>query len=312
MTVPNSAYLERYLDDVDRVSAGRPGAVSEDRWLINNYDPDKLRLLLPYLEFDDRRVVAETISVLADVRERGAMDAIKGMSPPDDRVSMARLGYLTTLQQDDEAVPGLMDVLEHSRGQEFTMAARRMASIGRAEDIPALRKVYGQVGGTMRDDIRYALERIIARNPDLRPRSDLILSVPVYPNEGEFEEFLDKSIDYLDVRYRANVLPKKVVTEKVYSNVSRALRVMRTRLYNEADNLSVYGPDKQDRYDELAALLSWASGDLAGKEVQRADRRQARVCPKCGGMLTCYKGIWMCPECGGNLRPDAGARPPRL
>lgn len=303
MTVTSSAYLERYLDDVDRVIGGRTGAISEDRWLINNYDPDKLHLLTPYLGFEDRRVIAETISVLTDVRERAAMDVISRLSPPDDRVAMARLGYLSTMEQDDEAIPGLIDILEHRRGQEFTMAARRMASIGRAEDVPALRKIYGQVGGTMRDDIRYALERVIARNPGLQDRSDLILSVPVYPNENDFEAFLDKSIDYLDTKYRANVLPKKTVSQKVYSNVTRAIKVMRTRLYNEADNLPVYGPDKQDRYEELAGLLSWASADLATKEVQGIDRRQSRVCPRCGGMLTCYKGIWMCPECGGDLHP---------
>ncbi len=302
MTVSGSAYLERFLDDVDRVAGGTPGAISGDRWLVNNYDPDKLRLLLPYLGFEDRRVVAETITILTDVRERGAMEAIERMAGTDDRISMARLGYLSTLRQDDEAVPELFDVLEHRRGQEFSVAARRMASIGRAEDVPRLRRIYGQVGGTMRDDVRDALDRIVSRNPELRPTRDLILSVPVYPDENAFEDFLDGSIDYLDVRYRANVLPKKAVSQKVFANVSRAIRTMRARLYNEADNLGIYGPDKEDRWHQLADLMRWASEDLSGKEVVGSDRSRSRVCPRCGGMLTCYKGIWMCPECGGDLR----------
>lgn len=301
MTTHSSVYLERLLDDVDRVTEGRQNAISADKWLVNNYDPDMMRLVAPFLSFKDQRVIAEVVILFSNVRERGVMKEIEGLTGYGDSVSMARLGYLTAMKEDDEAIPELIDILEHKRGQEFTMAARRIATIGRASDIPAIRKIYGQVGGTMQDDIRYALERVIARNPDLQPRADLILSIPVYPNETEFEGFLDRSIDYLDSKYRANVFGKRQISSKAHANVVRALRLMRTRLYNEYDNLSVYGPDKEDRYQELVDLVKWASDDLSTKEVVGPDSRRSRVCPRCGGMLTCYKGIWMCPECGGNL-----------
>ena len=155
----------------------------------------------------------------------------------------------------------------------------------------------------MRDETRIVLERIIARNPELAPKRDLILSIPVYPDENAFERFLDTSIEYLDVRYRRNVFPNPTVREQTYNNVARAIRKMRTRLYNEADNLSFYGPDKEDRFHELSELMRWANEDLSGKKVLLSDeRKQSRVCPRCGGMLVCYKGIWMCPDCGRDLR----------
>ena len=281
MTVTNVEYLERFLDDVDKVTGGRPGAI----------------------DFDDARVRSELVTLLGDVRERGVYDKILKMrDEAGDGVSMACLGYLTMLREDDEAIPGLIDTMEHTRGPDFSRAARRLAGIARASDLPAIRKIYGQVGGTMRDETRIILERIIARNPELSRKRDLILSVPVYPDEEAFERFLDTSIEYLDVRYRKNVLPQASVNEGTYNNVVRAIRRMRTRLYNEADNLRFYGPDKEDRFHELSELVRWANEDLGSKKVLLSDdRKQSKVCPRCGGMLICYKGIWMCPDCGGDL-----------
>ena len=303
MAVTNVEYLERFLDDVDKVSGGRPGAISEDRWLVANYDPGKLPCLTPYLDFDDARVRSELVTLLGDVRERGVYDKILKMrDEAGDGVSMACLGYLTMLHEDDEAIPGLIDTMEHTRGPDFSRAARRLAGIARASDLPAIRKIYGQVGGTMRDETRIILERIIARNPELSRKRDLILSVPVYPDEDAFERFLDTSIEYLDVRYRKKVLPQASINEGTYNNVVRAIRRMRTRLYNEADNLRFYGPDKEDRFHELSELVRWANEDLGSKKVLLSDdRKQSKVCPHCGGMLICYKGIWMCPDCGGDL-----------
>ena len=137
------------------------------------------------------------------------------------------------IQGDDELIPQLFDVMDHSSGNEFMKAAARMASVAREEDVPHLRRIYGQVGGEMRSAVRVALDRVISRNPSLQPKRDLILSVPVYPNEGEFERFLDSSIEYLDVRYRNNVLPLEKVKLATFNNVARALAKMRTRLYNE-------------------------------------------------------------------------------
>ena len=304
MTVDDAQYLDRFLRDVDLSMHGRPGSIAEDRWLVNNYDPEKLKLLRPYLEFEDNGVTAEVVTLLGDVRERAVMTEISKMrGSRGDKVGMACLGYLTAMREDDEAIPVLLDVMDHDHGPEFFRAARRMAAIARAEDLPHVRRIYGQVGGSMRDEVRVVIERIIARNPELVPKKDLILSTPVYPNEAEFERFLDSSIEYLDVRYRANVFPHKDIKFSTYNNVARALSKMRTRLYNEADNLQFYGVDKEDRFGELSKLLKWASEDLSRKNVLDPERKgRSRTCPRCGNLLVCYKGIWMCPDCGGDLR----------
>lgn len=283
--------------------------MSGDKWLAGNYDPGKLKLIIPYLRFDDPRVRAETVTLLGCVRERGVMDEVRRMSTEEgDLVSMACLGYLTAMGEDDEAIPGLLDAMDHSTGSEFARAARRLACIARAEDVPHVRRIYGQVTGAMRDEARNVLERIIERNPDLEPKGELILSVPVYPDEAAFDRFLDGAIEYLDVRYRRNVHPASDVTLRTYNNVARALRDMRIRLYNERSNLAYYGPDEEERHRELSDLVVWANDDLAAKRVIRPVAEGGpRPCPKCGEMLVCYKGIWSCPDCGGlrRGRPDA-------
>lgn len=299
MAVTKVEYLERFLEAVDRVVAGRPGSISEDRWLVNYYDADKLSVVSGYLDCDDERVRAETVLLLTDVRERAVLDKVRDMRQRDsERVRLACMGYLSALQSDDEFIPQLFDVMDHTNGSEFMRAANRMASVAREEDVPHLRRIYGQVGGEMRSAVRVVLDRVISRNPSLQSKRDLILSVPVYPNEGEFEAFLDRSIEYLDVRYRNNVMPLEKVKVATYNNVARALGKMRTRLYNEADNLQFYGPDKTDRARELNSLIAWANSDLSGKEVVGADRSRSHVCPRCGEMMVCYKGMWICPDCG--------------
>ena len=299
MSVTKAEYLERFLEAVDRVIAGRPGSISEDRWLVNYYDAEKLSVLSGYLDCDDERVRAETVMLLADVRERAVLDKVKDMRQRDsERVRLACMGYLSAIQSDDELIPQLFDVMDHRNGSEFMRAANRMASIAREEDVPHLRRIYGQVGGEMRSAVRVVLDRVIARNPSLQPKRELILSVPVYPNEQEFERFLDTSIEYLDVRYRENVLPRDKIKVGTFNNVARALGRMRTRLYNEADNLQFYGPDKTDRTRELNALIAWANEDLSKKEVVGVERSRSHVCPRCGEMIVCYKGMWICPDCG--------------
>ncbi len=311
MTVDDAQYLERFLRDVDLSMHGRPGSVAEDRWLVNNYDPGKLEILRPYLEFEDNGVTAEVVTLLGDVRERAVMPEISKMrGSRGDKVGMACLGYLTAMREDDEAIPVLLDIMDHDHGPEFFRAARRMAAIAREEDLPRVRRIYGQVGGSMRDEVRVIIERIIARNPDLVPTRDLILSTPVYPDEEDFDRFLESSIEYLDVRYRGNVLPKAEIKFSTYNNVARALGRMRTRLYNEADNLQYYDVEKSDRFDRLSKLMKWASEDLSKKKVLGPEgRARSRTCPRCGNLLVCYKGIWMCPDCGGDLR-DPRRTPP--
>lgn len=299
MPVTKVQYLERFLEDVDRVVAGRPGSISEDRWLVNYYDAEKLPIVAGYLDCEDERVRAETVMLLSDVRERAVSSKVREMREKDcERVRMACIGYLGTIRDDDELIPELFDVMDHSSGAEFIRAATRMAAVAREEDVPHLRRIYGQVGGEMRSAVRVILDRVISRNPGLQPKRDLILSVPVYPNEGEFESFLDSATEYIDVRYRKNVHPLESVKVGTYNNVARALSKMRTRLYNEADNLCFYGPDKTDRARELTELIKWANSDLASKEVTGTERSRSHVCPRCGEMMVCYKGMWICPDCG--------------
>ena len=299
MSVTRVEYLERYLEAVDRVLAGRPGSISEDRWLVNYYDSDKLPVIRGYLSCDDERVRAETVLLLADVHERAVLDEVSEMRRKDsERVRLACIGYLGAMESDDGLTEQLLEVLDHSSGAEFMKAAARIGSVAREEDVPHLRKIYGQVGGEMRSAMRVALDRVVSRYPSLQPKRDLILSVPVYPDEGAFERFLDSSIEYLDVRYRKNVLPAEKVSLGTYNNVARALGKMRTRLYNETDNLQYYGPDKTDRARELNGLIAWANSDLSGKEVIGRERSRSHVCPRCGEMMVCYKGMWICPDCG--------------
>ena len=292
-------YLDRLMDAIDAVESGRAGSISDNRWLLNNYDRDFLPLVDKHLKSQDDRVVAEVISLFTHVGERAVADTVRDLRKRgSDRVRIAALGYIMRMEGDDREIPELFDTLEHREGQEFRLAARRMASIARKQDIDHLRSIYGQVDGDMRADIKLAIEAIIGRNPELRPKRDLLLSVPVYPDESAFEAFLDKAVDYIDVRYRANILPKGSIPLKTYNNVVIALRSMRTRLYNESDNLQYYGPDKTDRYYELTDLIKWANSDLSGKDVEMPDRRVNRPCPGCGSPMSCFKGMWSCPDCG--------------
>ena len=148
MPVDRIEYLGRYLDAVDRVTSGRPGSIIEDRWLVNNYSADVVTLLDKYLDVDDDRVKAETVMLFCDVRERAVMSKVREMSKVgSEKVRMACLGYLTTMQEDDDLIPQLFEILDHTTGLEFHRAAVRMAAIAREEDLPHVRRIYGQVNG---------------------------------------------------------------------------------------------------------------------------------------------------------------------
>lgn len=300
MPVSRVQYFERFLDAVDKVTSGKAGGISEDRWLVNNYSVDVLPLLDKYLGSGDDRVVSELVLLFSDVRERAVEDRITELRVEgSERVRMACLGYLNNMHDDDVAIPELFDTLEHENGAEFHRAAVRMASIAREEDLPRIRRIYGQVAGDMRTDMKVVLEKIISRNPELVPKRDLILSIPVYPDESAFEAFLDGARDYLDAKYRDKVMPNPTVTVGTYNNIARALNKIRTRLYNESDNLQYYGPDKADRIQETLEMMRVVREDLSGKEVVGRERSRTHLCPRCGGLMVSYKGIWTCPDCGG-------------
>ncbi len=249
---------------------------------------------------------ADAITFLAVVHERGAVEAVEGIRDRDvDSVSAACDGYLRAMEEDAASVPRLLSVMEHEGGAEFSRAAASLGDIAGPDDMDRIRRTYGQVEGRMREETKEVLESIIARNPELEPSRDFILSLPVYPDEAAFERFLDNATEYVDVRYRRSVLPLAAVPEGVRDNVLRALRRMSIRLYNEADNLEAYGPDKADRLEELTALVAWAGADLASKRVVRDGPEGAsRECPRCGEPMVMFNGRWTCPGCG----PEAPAR----
>ena len=280
MAASRSDYRDRFLDAVDAVESGRRGAVSEDRWLAENYQGAFLSVVEGYLGYRHEAVVAETVLLLAAVRERAVYPRIREMSVKGaDSVRMACAGYIKTMEDDDERIPKLFDRLEHSDGHEFDAAAARLAKIARAEDMGRVRRTYGQVQGPMRSKVRDVIERLILRNPSMEGTREFYLSVPVPPDEKAFDRFLTKSTEYLDVRYRASVFPKSTVSMSVYNNVLDALMKMRKRLYNESENLRYYDLDKADRFDELSDLVAWASEDLSKKTLLRDVRARIPAGP---------------------------------
>ena len=299
MSVSRMEYLGRFLDCVDFVISGRRSAISEDRWLVTNYDPSFYGVVSKHLVNTDERVRADVIKLLAAVKERAAMDAVRKMRMSDkENVRIACLSYLAAIGEADTMMPDLFDILEHKRGQEFRAAAIKAGSAGRSEDVPRLRKIYGQVTGEMREDIQKALTLITDRDENLRKNRELILSIPIFPDEKKFNAFLDNSITYLDIRYRDSVACRPRVSAGTYSNVRSAIDKMKTRMFNEYDNLRYYEKTAGKMYDELLHLIEWAADDLSAKEIEDDRAEYAKVCSKCGNELRFYKDTWMCIDCG--------------
>ncbi len=289
-------YLERFLGGMDKVEAGRPGGISDDRWLVAYYRPEYAPVLLRYLSYGNENVRAETLMLLTDVREPAAADAVRRMSSSDtEKVRGACIGYLNAVSDAEDRIPSLMDSLKYSRGEEFSKAASLMGAFGRKEDIDDLRRIYGQVRGEMRKELFNALERIIGRYPELLPKRDMLLSVPLPPEEDAFDRFITVSMEYLDKRYRENVSSQKKIDAKTAGNVSAALKKMRVRLYNESDNLQYYGAEESERTSRLMELIRWASEDLASKTIIQGG--PGHLCPRCGAQMILYRGLWSCPEC---------------
>lgn len=174
---------------------------------------------------------------------------------------------MTALKDSDAVKRELFDTLSHKDGVQFRNAAMRMSKVATEEDIPALRKIYGQVDGAMRDNIRDCLKSVIARYPELERKRRYILSVPVFPDERAFDKFMDKSIVYLDIRYRDSIAPLSRISMRTYNNIVNAIRTMQVRIYNERDNLVWYEPSKATVLKELEKLVLWVVEDLSDKEV---------------------------------------------
>lgn len=111
-----------------------------------------------------------------------------------ERIRMACTRYMSSIQSDDKLIPQLLDVFDHASSAEFARGAGRITAVAKEKDISHLRRIYGRVNGKIRLSVKVIPERVITRNPGLWPKRDLVLSVPVYPNESEFEFFLDSAI----------------------------------------------------------------------------------------------------------------------
>ncbi len=268
MKVPASVYLRRYLEGVGLVASGRRGAISEDLFLLDNYGEGCYEVLEEGLSEGDPHVRMETVLLFARLRIAKARDIIEEMSHEEtDLVAGACVAYLKGMDEAEERIPGLLYTVNHRSGDEFRTAMRTLGDIATAKDIPEIRKVMGQVGGEMREQTRSALSRIVDRDPDLEGERRLILSDPVYPDEGAYRAFLDRSLEYLDVRYRENVLPRSEIRLKTYNNVNGAILKMRIRIYNERPNLVLYGPSCGSDTERLEDLMRWAADDLGSKQV---------------------------------------------
>ena len=279
MPVSSTDYRFHFLDSVDFVISGRKGSISENHYLINNYDAKFYPIVRSQLKSSNNRVKTETVILLTKVNERAAADDIKALRAEcsNEYVTGACIGYLNSIKESDDLIPQLFDILEHKNGIEFKRAANRMRTAATADDIPRLRKIYGQVSGSMQDDLRETLQHLILRYPELKPKEIFIISIPVFPDEKKFEAFLDKSIVYLDIRYRDNIEPRSEISVKAYNNVVSAIKSMQVRLYNEKDNLKWYSKDKKDLFNELEELIQWASEDLVTKKVIKEERKIERV-----------------------------------
>jgi hypothetical protein len=300
MSVSRFDYLERFLGCADFVASGRTFAISDDKWLLNNYDPSFRTVADKHLRSSDARVRADVVRFFTKVRERAVSDAVKEMrvSDKNDAVRTACAGYLDALDENDALLSSLFDILEHRNGDEFGRAASKIGIIGKSSDVPRLRRTYGHVDDEMKEQVRKALVSIIERDGDLKKNRELILSEPIFPNEEKFLVFLDKGIVYIDIRYRDTVAPAAVIAESAYTNVRGAIRKIKARLYNEYDNLGYYGKDARRMYGELLEMTEWAADDLSKKTISGGGTKNDVYCVKCGSETVVFNGERTCIECG--------------
>lgn len=293
-------YLGRFLDGVDFLLSGKKGSISDDRWLVRHYDPHFYDIIAKYLDHQDHRVRAEAILLLTELRERSALDKIKVLRRTDkESVALACLSYLNRMEEADDLIPQIMEILKNGQGDEFRKAAMKMRSAGRSEDVPALREIYGGLGDWRAPLIHEVISSIVDRNPELEKKKDLLTSKPVFPNEDAYSHFLDKAIDYIDVRYREKIAVRRVITTSTFKNIIKALGDMRIRLYNEEDNLQYYHPTDIERHRQLITLLEWVYSDLGNKELSDIEKtKTVNRCPECNTEMRFYNDKWMCMDCG--------------
>lgn len=273
MPITRLEYLERFLDCCSLVKNGKSGAICDDRFLASYYERGYYSILRENgLEHGSSSVRCETILLLAKLHEPEAIKDIQELSVSDvGSVSDSCITFLSAMKEMDVVKSDLFFILDHKDGVIFRNAAMRMSKVATADDIPELRRIYGQVDGAMRNHMRSCLENVVDRYPELAGKRVFLLSVPVFPDEVAFDRFLDKSIVYLDIRYRDSVEPYPDISLKAYNNIVKAIRTMQIRIFNERDNLKFYTPSKTKRLSELESLILWAANDLSTKDVVNDD-----------------------------------------
>lgn len=293
-------YLGRFLDGVDFLLSGKKGSISEDRWLVRNYNPNFYDIVAKGLDNQDYRVRAEVVLLFSELGERSAMGKIKALRRTDkESVTMACLAYLNRMEEADDLIPQLMDDLQHGQGDVFRKAALKMKSVGRSEDIATLREIYGGLGDGRAPLIQEVISSIVDRNPELENKKDLLISKPVFPNEDAYSRFLDKAIDYIDIRYREKIAVRHSISSSTFKNIIKALGDIRIRLYNEEANLEYYHPTDIERHRHLITILEWVYSDLGSKELNDITKTKAvSRCPDCNHEMRYYNDQWMCTECG--------------
>ena len=278
MTVPVPGYSARFTDAVRNVLNGRRGSISDSRFLIDNYGAGCYDVLVTGLEHTEPAIRAETVLLFSRLGITKPREIIEGMSIRDkDKVVGACIAYLKTIETNENRMPDLLYTVNHRTGTEFRTAMRTIGAIATEKDVPEIRRVYGQVGGEMREQTAAALNRIVDRDPDLERKREFILSLPRYPDEEAYLAFLKKSIDYLDVRYRKNVEPRSEVSVKMHNDVAHAIITMQIRMYDESQNMPIYSDELKREADRLSDLISWAADDLNSKHVHRPDMYVSRT-----------------------------------
>lgn len=172
-----------------------------------------------------------------------------------------------TVAVDDATVSKLFDILDNKGDDEFKSAAEKIGSIGRIDDILDLRKIYGRVTGEKREQIRKALSNIVDRYDKLKEAKEEIISSPVTPNEEKFVSFFNKWAHYFDIRYRDNYEHETKISKNAYTNIKKAIKIVRVRMFNEFDNIEYYSEESKGLYNELVLMMEWVEDDIQGKKV---------------------------------------------
>ena len=265
-------YSRRFDEAVASVLRGGKGQLSDSRFLIDNYGQGCYDIIVKGLEHPDERVRTETILLFSRLRIRKPAEIIDRMAMSDrDMVAGACVAYFKGFESDDEKIPELLYTVNHRDGAEFRTAMRTLGSIASEKDLPEIRRVYGQVTGEMKEETRLALLKIIDRDSDLESKRILIMSEPVFPDGDAYRAFMERSVEYLDVRYRKNVEPRTSVKLTTYNQVVAAILKIQTRIYNERDNLGYYDDGIREENDRLTELLIWAAEDLKTKRIVRPE-----------------------------------------